>query len=88
MRGGGGSLPQPAARTAPSSEGAERNAKEGKINMIGNNSRYTAEYRRRALYVRAFDRMVEKRKTDGLPTEWKNGEEVMRWWLNDNPKEG
>nr|DAU71924.1 MAG TPA: hypothetical protein [Caudoviricetes sp.] len=56
--------------------------------MIGNNSRYTAEYRRRALYVRAFDRMVEKRKTDGLPTEWKNGEEVMRWWLNDNPKEG
>lgn len=42
----------------------------------------------RALYVRAFDRMVEKRKADGLPTEWKDGEEVMRWWLNDNPKEG
>lgn len=41
----------------------------------------------RAIYVRAFDRMVEKRKPDGLPTTWKNGEEVMRWWLNDNPKE-
>ena len=42
----------------------------------------------RVLYVRAFDRMVEKRKTNGLPTKWKNGEEVMRWWLNDNSKEG
>lgn len=41
----------------------------------------------RALYVRAFDRMVEKRKADGLPTEWQDGEAVMRWWLNDNPKE-
>lgn len=42
----------------------------------------------RALYVRAFDRMVKKRKTDGLPTEWKDGEDVMRWWLNNNPREG
>ena len=41
----------------------------------------------RALYVRAFDRMIKKRKTNGLPKEWKDGEEVMRWWLNDNPKE-
>ena len=49
MRGGGGSLPQSPTVTAPSSEGAKRNAKEGKINMIGNNSRYTAEYRRRVL---------------------------------------
>ena len=25
----------------------------------------------------------------GRPShEWKNGEEVMRWWLNENPKEG
>ena len=37
----------------------------------------------RALYVRAFDRMVEKRKADGLPTEWKDGENVMRWWLQE-----
>lgn len=37
----------------------------------------------RALYVRAFDRMVEKRKADGLPTEWKDGEGVMRWWLGE-----
>ena len=42
----------------------------------------------RALYVRAFDRMVRKSKADGLSTKWKNGEEVMRWWLNDKPKEG
>lgn len=42
----------------------------------------------RILYVRAFDRMVERRKADGMPTEWKDGEDVMRWWLNENPKEG
>ena len=41
----------------------------------------------RAIYVRAFDRMIEKRKTNGLPKEWKDGEDVMRWWLNENPKE-
>ena len=41
----------------------------------------------RALYVRAFDRMIEnyEKKTD---RGWQNGEEVMRWWLNENPKEG
>lgn len=37
----------------------------------------------RALYVRAFDRMVEKRKASGLFTEWKDGEDVMRWWLGE-----
>lgn len=37
----------------------------------------------RALYVRAFDHMVEKRKADGLPTEWQDGEAVMRWWLKE-----
>lgn len=41
----------------------------------------------RALYVRAFDRMVKKRKMDGLPVTWQNGEDVMRSWLRETQKE-
>lgn len=38
-------------------------------------------------YIRAFDRMVAARIRDGLPTEWKDGEEVMAWWIgNDRTK--
>ncbi len=36
-------------------------------------------------YVRAFDRMLEKRKSDGLLTQkWKTGEEVFLWWMEDD----
>lgn len=38
-------------------------------------------------YIRAFDRMLEKRKVDGLPTEWTDGEHVMRWWVRDDPNQ-
>lgn len=38
----------------------------------------------RALYIRAFDRMIEQRNAEGLPTTWQNGEEVMRWWLKED----
>ena len=37
----------------------------------------------RQAYIRAFDRMLEARKENGLETQWKNGEEVMAWWLKD-----
>lgn len=37
----------------------------------------------RTLYIRAFDRMIEQRKTEGLPTTWTDGEAVMRWWLKE-----
>lgn len=37
----------------------------------------------RSLYIRAFDRMLEKRRAEGVPTEWKDGEDVMRWWLQE-----
>lgn len=33
-------------------------------------------------YVRTFDRMIDARKKAGLDTEWKNGEEVMQWWVS------
>lgn len=41
----------------------------------------------REAYIRAFDRMLEKRKADGLPTEWIDGEHVMRWWVGDDPNQ-
>lgn len=41
----------------------------------------------RDAYVRAFDRMIKKRKIDGLPVTWQTGEDVMRWWLHETQKE-
>lgn len=34
-------------------------------------------------YIKAFSRMNEHRKEKNLKA-WKNGEEVMRWWLGEN----
>lgn len=41
----------------------------------------------RANYVKAFDRMLEARKKDGLVNRvgWETGEDVMRWWVGDSP---
>ena len=25
--------------------------------------------------------MVDKRRADGMPTEWETGADVMRWWI-------
>lgn len=38
-------------------------------------------------YIKAFDRMIAKRKEKGLEVrqEWATGEKVMRWWVGDNP---
>lgn len=38
-------------------------------------------------YIRAFDRMIAKRKEDGLPTVWKDGEECFTWWIGDDPNQ-
>lgn len=40
-------------------------------------------------YVRAFDRMLEERRKNGLQNSelWKDGESVMRWWLQDKPED-
>ena len=39
-------------------------------------------------YIKAFDRMIARRKADGIPTlEWKDGEDVMQWWLGKKGKE-
>ncbi len=43
----------------------------------------------RANYVKAFDRMIEKHKRLYLQrdTSWETGEEVMRWWVGDDPRQ-
>ncbi len=38
-------------------------------------------------YIRAFDRMLIARQNRGLPTTWESGEDVMRGWLGEPPKE-
>lgn len=41
-------------------------------------------------YIRAFDRMLKARAEKGLTThsaEWRNGEDVFKWWLGENPKQ-
>ncbi len=39
------------------------------------------------LYIRAFDHMIQERLRRGLPTEWKTGEEVFTWWMNEDPNQ-
>lgn len=33
-------------------------------------------------YIKAFDRMLIVRRSAGLETQWKTGQDVMDWWLN------
>ena len=35
-------------------------------------------------YIRAFDRMIERRLENGLPTTFKNGAEVFKWWMGED----
>lgn len=37
-------------------------------------------------YEKAFQTMIEKRRTDGFPTAWKTGADVMHWWLGEDHK--
>lgn len=38
-------------------------------------------------YIKAFDRTIKRRKKEGKKTSFNNGEEVMRWWLGEDPKQ-
>lgn len=40
------------------------------------------------MYIKAYDRMLEARKAKGLPTQWKSGEEVFLWSMEDDNIEG
>lgn len=51
----------------------------GRKNMLKEFKRYP-KYKEN--YIRAFDRMIEQRKKDGLETgSWKTGKDVFNWWL-------
>lgn len=60
---------------------------------MGRGKRQKWEFERypkyRALYVRAFDKMIINRKSKGLTNRvgWENGEDVMRWWVGDDPRQ-
>lgn len=40
------------------------------------------------LYRRAFERMLVKRRELGKPCQWRTGEEVFRWWMEDRNLDG
>lgn len=40
------------------------------------------------LYIHAFERMIEVRKGKGLECKWKTGEEVFKWWMEDDSVPG
>lgn len=37
-------------------------------------------------YLRTFEKMLEVRSAKGLKTTWRNGQDVMDWWLQDDKK--
>jgi phosphoadenosine phosphosulfate reductase len=39
-------------------------------------------------YLRAFDRMLARRRERNLPTTWQTAQEVMDWWLEGSPEPG
>lgn len=38
----------------------------------------------KTLYIRAFDRMLERRRELGKPTSWEKGLDVFRWWMGED----
>ena len=38
----------------------------------------------KAMYLSAFQKMLDDRRRDGLETEWQTPEEVMRWWFKED----
>lgn len=40
--------------------------------------------RYKQLYIHAFERMLEERKRRGKESQWKTGEEVFLWWMEDD----
>jgi len=55
---------------------------------MGNHSQRVGQFKRwpkfRAMYIRAFEKMLIRRRERGLKTTWNTGEEVMSWWLNED----
>lgn len=39
-------------------------------------------------YLRAFDRMLQRKSEKGITTPWKTAQEVMDWWIYETPIKG
>lgn len=39
-------------------------------------------------YIKAFDRMLKRRREKGLPCKWKDGQAVYKWWIQDETIDG
>lgn len=39
-------------------------------------------------YIKAFQNMIDYRKSLGKPTKWKSGEDCFLWWMEDENIEG
>lgn len=55
----------------------------GKMHMLEDAKRWP-KYAN--LYKLAFQRMIDKRKEDGLTCDWSTGDDVMRWWIGVQKK--
>lgn len=42
----------------------------------------------RAMYIRAFGRMLDERERRGLPYGWASAEDVFHWWMEDGVLDG
>lgn len=40
------------------------------------------------MYISAFERMLNVRKSKGLPCDWQTGMDVFRWWMEDDNVSG
>lgn len=40
------------------------------------------------LYLRAFSRMLDERKSRGKPCQWQTADDVFRWWMDDKNLDG
>lgn len=36
------------------------------------------------MYISAFERMLDARKAKNLPCDWQTGQDVFRWWMEDD----
>ena len=59
--------------------------------LAGKGDRY-AEFLRwpkyKQAYMRAFEKMLEVRRNNGMETQWKNADEVLHWWMEDGVLHG
>ena len=54
---------------------------QGKAGVLRDAERWPAYAK---AYEAAFQRMLDKRRVDGFPTQWETGADVMKWWIEQD----